>query len=457
MKRVMTIAGSDSAGGAGVQADLKIIASMGAHGMSAITALTAQNSKGIQSIYPVPLNVIEAQMDAIFSDTGADAIKTGMLWNGDVVRLVVRKLIEYGAGILIVDPIITATDGTPLLDKDGQNAVRKELLHLACLVTPNLPEAAVLTGLEVRTVEEMKEAARRIHGYGVGAVLVKGGHLDGDPVDVLFDGSGFMEFKTRRIGVHDIHGTGCVLSAAITTALARGVSLREAVEQGRELTIRSISQAVTIGKGRRFASPPASNITLGERAEVIEALQKAIVTLQNEANIGDLMPEVSSNLGYALTRAQSKEDVAAFPGRIVRLNDTITTLDTPALGVSQHIASIILSVMRHDPAVRSAMNIRFSYNILQACQKAGLLTCGFDRRQEPQEISQEEGHSLAWGIERVLSTTDKIPDVIYDEGGWGKEPMIRVLGKDPQDVVRKIIAIHRRHNDGDANRKCAEG
>ena len=449
MKRVVTIAGSDSGGGAGIQADLKTIAAMGAHGMSVITALTAQNSRGIQSVYPVPLTVIEAQMDAIFSDVGADAVKTGMLWNGEVVRLIAEKARHYGIGRLVVDPVITATDGAALLDGDGQDALRSELLPLTCLVTPNLPEAAALAGMEVRTVQEMKEAARLIRGYGVDAVLVKGGHLDGDPVDILLDGSGFTEFRAKRAGAEDVHGTGCVLSAAIATGLATGVSLKEAVQQARELTLVSIAQAVTLGTGRKFAHPPASDAA-GERPGVIEALNKAIVALHEEPIIGRLMPEVSSNLGYALPLARNEEDVAAFPGRIVRFNDTIATLDAPAFGASQHIASIILTVIKHYPSVRSVMNIRFSHPILQTCREEGLRAHGFDRAQEPQEVTREEGRSLAWGVEEVLTTAEEVPDVIYDEGGWGKEPMIRVLGRDPGEVVQKVIKIHRRHNDGNA-------
>jgi len=144
-------------------------------------------------------------------------------------------------------------------------------------------------------------------------------------------------------------------------------------------------------------------------------------------------------------------DVAAFPGRIIRMNTTIATLDTPAFGASNHIASIILTVMKHDSAFRSVMNIQFSGSVLQACQEEGLRVCGFSRRLEPQEVSEGEGRSLAWGVERVLATSDKVPDVIYDEGGWGKEPMVRVLGKNPEEVVRKVIAIHRRYKDENTN------
>jgi hydroxymethylpyrimidine kinase/phosphomethylpyrimidine kinase len=444
MKRILTIAGSDTGGGAGIQADLQTIVTLGGHGMSVITALTAQNSLGVQAVYPILLTFIEAQIDAVLSDIGADAAKTGMLCNGAMVRLVAEKIKHYGVDNLVVDPVMAATDGTPLLDEEGRDVLRRELLPLTSLVTPNLPEAATLAGMEVRTRGEMKKAAKRIHEYGAGAVLIKGGHLKGDPVDCLFDGSGFTEFRSERIALSDVHGTGCVLSAAIATELAKGTSLQEAVQRGREVTIMSIKAAATIGTGRRFAHPHAFGALEGERYRVIEALGKALAQLKGERGIGHIIPEVSSNLGYALPFAQTKGDVSAFPGRIIRVRDTITTINAPAFGASQHIASIILTIMRHDSSHRSAMNIRYSPGILQACKKGGFSILGFDRGKEPQEVTEKEGRSLAWGVEQVLAGAREVPDAIYDEGGWGKEPMIRILGRDPGEVIRKAIEIKRR-------------
>jgi hydroxymethylpyrimidine/phosphomethylpyrimidine kinase len=443
MTRVVTIAGSDTGGGAGIQADLKTIASLGAHGMTIITALTAQNSLGVQSVYPIPLPFIEAQLDAVFTDMGADAVKTGMLGNAAVVKLVAKTVAQYRVQRLVVDPVIAATDGTRLLDEEGQAALQQELFHLATLVTPNLPEAAAFAGMAVTTIKEMQEAARRIRAYGAGAVLIKGGHLEGDPVDLLLDASGFTEFPSERIATPDVHGTGCVLSAAIATELAKGAALQEAVQRGREVTIASIGAAVQIGKGQRTTHPHVLGAAQGERAKVIEALHAAIAALQGEARIGEIIPEVSSNLGYAIPFAQARRDVAAFPGRIVRLRDTIAAIDAPAFGASQHIASIILTVMQHDPSFRAAMNIRYSPAILKACEARGFSILGFDRRKEPQGVRAEEGHSLAWGVEDAVEKTGTVPDVIYDEGGWGKEPMIRILGRDPGEVVRKVIEIKR--------------
>jgi hydroxymethylpyrimidine/phosphomethylpyrimidine kinase len=298
----------------------------------------------------------------------------------------------------------------------------------------------------------MQEAAKRIRGYGPEAVLVKGGHLEGDPIDILLDGEGYTEFRSERIAVSDVHGTGCVLSAAIATALAYGAPLQEAVQQGRGMTFASIKASLTMGKGRQFAHPYAYAVEEGERYRVIEALEEAVAVLQAETRIGGVIPEVSSNLGYALPSAQDKKDVAAFGGRIVRVQDGIATINPPVFGASQHIASIILAVMEHNPSFRSAMNIRYSPAILQGCREVGLRVVGFDRGEEPQEVTEEEGRSLAWGVQKVLARAGEVPDVIYDEGGWGKEAMVRILGKDPGEVVQKVIEIKRRSNDSDATR-----
>jgi hydroxymethylpyrimidine/phosphomethylpyrimidine kinase len=420
--------------------------------MSVITALTAQNSQGVRSVYPIPLPFIEAQMDAVFSDMGADAVKTGMLWDAAVVKLVAKKMAEYRVSRLVVDPVIAASDGTVLLDKEGHAALQRKLLPLATVVTPNLSEAAALAGMEVGTVKEMQEAAKRICAYGVKAVLIKGGHLQGDPVDLLLDETGIQEFPSARIGVTDVHGTGCVLSAAIVTELAKGASLKEAVQRAREVTIAAIKGAVQIGKGQRFIRPQAEGVMEGEHAQVIESLNEAVAALRGEAGIGGIIPEVSANLGYAIPNAQNKRDVAAFPGRIIRIGDGIAIIDAPAFGASQHIASIILTVMKHDPAFRSAMNIRYSPAMLKVCKQGGFSVLGFDRAQEPPEVMEKEGHSLSWGVEAVLKKVNKIPDAIYDKGGWGKEPMIRILGKNPNEVIRKVIGINRRCHDSDAAR-----
>ncbi|MDD5475607.1 MAG: bifunctional hydroxymethylpyrimidine kinase/phosphomethylpyrimidine kinase, partial [Syntrophales bacterium] len=209
MARILTIAGSDSGGGAGIQADLKTITALGGFGMSVITALTAQNTLGVQGIHEVPMEFVEMQFDSVASDIGVDAAKTGMLAGAEVVNLVARKVVEYSITNLVVDPVMIAKGGARLIHDEAKGALMEALIPLARVVTPNIPEAEVLSGITIRNVDDMKKAATAIGRLGARSVLVKGGHMEGPALDVLYDGGKVHEFSAERIDTKNTHGTGC--------------------------------------------------------------------------------------------------------------------------------------------------------------------------------------------------------------------------------------------------------
>jgi len=438
MKRILTIAGSDSGGGAGIQADLKAITLLGGYGMSVITALTAQNTLGVQAIHEVPAPFVEKQIDSVLSDIGADAIKTGMLANAEIIEVVAKKVKQYQVKKVVVDPVMVAKSGGPLLKKDAKDALIKQLLPLSMVVTPNLMEASVLTGFKVISIEEMKKAAHRIYELGSKYVVVKGGHLRGKAIDLLYDGERYEEIEGPRIEMKNTHGTGCTFASAIATLLARGDSVSEAVRKAKIFITMAIQSGLTLGKGTGPTNPSAYVLREMERYRVVRELKKAVDLLKEE-KLGYLIPEVSSNLGYALPNAEGIEDVAAFPGRIVRYKDSVATISDPEFGASQHIANIILTVMKFDPEYCSAMNIRYSKENVTKLRGKGFLIGHFDRRFEPKRVKQREGSSLEWGLGEVLKKLRQVPDFVYDEGDVGKEPMIRVLGKNPIEVVEKIL------------------
>src|SRR5512139_1623108 len=440
MKRILTIAGSDSGGGAGIQADLKAITLLGGFGMSVITALTAQNTIGVHGIHEIPPSFVEKQMEVVLSDIGADAIKTGMLAHSEIIRVVARKIRQYGLKYVVVDPVMVAKSGDSLLRKDAREALIRELIPLAWIVTPNLPEASVLAGFKVTSVEEMRKAARRIHRLGAKHVVVKGGHLKGWAVDLLYDGKRFEEIAARRIKTKNTHGTGCTFASAIATFLARGESVYGAVHKAKTFITLAIQSGLSLGKGTGPTNPSAYVLREMERYRVVQELKRAAEVLKGE-EIGRLIPEVSSNLGYALPFAEGVEDVAAFPGRIVRFRDSATTYGDPEFGASRHVASIILTVMEFDPEYCSAMNIRHSRETVAQLRRKGFLVGRFDRRLEPKKLKKHEGSSLEWGVGEVLRKMKRVPDLIYDEGDVGKEPMIRVLGRTPLEVVEKILKV----------------
>ncbi|GAW92604.1 bifunctional hydroxymethylpyrimidine kinase/phosphomethylpyrimidine kinase [Calderihabitans maritimus] len=260
MKKVLTVAGSDSGGGAGIQADLKTFAALRVYGTSVITALTAQNTLGVHGVHPVPAEFVARQLDAVLSDMDIEAAKTGMLVNADIIEVVARKVKDYGLKQLVVDPVMVATTGGSLLAEKAEAALKKELLPLALLITPNLPEAEVLTGRKIKTEKDMRECARILHDMGVSFVLIKGGHLEEEAeeaVDILYDGANYYRFTKPKLKINATHGSGCTLSAALTALLAQGLPVEEAVARAKEFVFQSIKGAFPVGKGVLPVNPLA--------------------------------------------------------------------------------------------------------------------------------------------------------------------------------------------------------
>jgi hydroxymethylpyrimidine kinase/phosphomethylpyrimidine kinase len=440
VKRVLTIAGSDSGGGAGIQADLKTIAVLGGFGMSVVTALTAQNTLGVMGIHEVPAAFVAMQFDAVASDIGVDAAKTGMLSSAEILQVVAAKVKQYGIEKLVVDPVMVAKGGARLIREDAREAVIKELIPLACVVTPNVPEAEVLSGIAIAGLKDMQRAAVIIHKQGARHVVIKGGHLNGAAVDILYDGRRFHDFTTERIATGDTHGTGCTFSAAIATGLALGKSVHEAVDAAKKYIQEAIRHAYRIGGGHGPTNHFAPVFQEISRCRCLAELKSALQRLMDKP-CGCIIPEVQSNLGYALPDARSPEDVAAVPGRIIRVGKRVGILCEPAFGASRHIAKVILTGMRYDPEVRAAMNIRFSEDVVRLCMEQGFRVDHFNRADEPPDVKEREGSTLEWGTNDVFSKGGQAPDMIFDRGDVGKEPMIRVLGKDPGDVVNKVLKV----------------
>lgn len=251
--RVLCIGGSDCGGGAGIQADLKAVAACGCYGMSVITALTAQNTLGVQDKFPVPGKFIVAQMDSVLGDIGADAAKTGMLLTPAAVRLVAQTIQDYGIKKLVVDPVMTAKGGSTLMQEKARRLMIQKLLPLAVVVTPNIPEAEALTGLKIRSVAAMKKAAAVIKETGVKNVVIKGGHLPGNrtsgSMDILYDGKKYYEFHANWIATKNTHGTGCTFASALAAYLAKGEGIVASVRQAKQMVTQAIANSLVLGRG----------------------------------------------------------------------------------------------------------------------------------------------------------------------------------------------------------------
>jgi len=265
--RVLTVAGSDSGGGAGIQADIKVIACLGGYAMSALTALTAQDTRGVWGVHPVPAEFVAQQIGVCLSDIGADAVKTGMLCNAPIARAVAASFRAQDVKNLVVDPVMFSKSAHRLIDEEAEGVLVKEILPLAALVTPNLSEASRLAGFEINNLAAMRRAAEVIAGLGPAAVLVKGGHLVGNAVDLLYDGQTCLEFPGERFETKNTHGTGCSLSAALATGLARGLSLPEAVGMAKRFITEAIRFALPLGSGHGPTNPLAAAQALAAQVE----------------------------------------------------------------------------------------------------------------------------------------------------------------------------------------------
>jgi hydroxymethylpyrimidine/phosphomethylpyrimidine kinase len=250
MPIALTIAGSDSGGGAGIQADLKTFAALGVYGTSAITAITAQNTIGVTAVQALSADLVTAQIEAVAGDMKLDAVKTGMLANSSIVEAVAAAISALDLPSVVVDPVMIAKSGDRLFDAEALAALRSELLPRARVVTPNVPEAEVIADMRITSLDEAREAARRIHKLGPASVVVKGGHLPGDEaIDLLFDGRTFSEYRTPRIETRNTHGTGCTFASAIAAHLALGHKLPDAVGKAKEYVTGAIRHGLAIGQG----------------------------------------------------------------------------------------------------------------------------------------------------------------------------------------------------------------
>lgn len=249
MKKALTIAGSDSSGGAGIQADLKTFAANGVYGMSVITAVTAQNTQGVLAVEDISIGVVQKQLEAVFEDIGVDAVKIGMVSNSDTINTICNHLQKYSTVNIVVDPVMVSKSGYHLLQPEAIGVLIEKLLPLATIVTPNIPEAELIAGMKIKDFKDMETAAALIRKLGPKNVLLKGGHLPDQATDILFDGEQYQYFKGERIPTRHTHGTGCTLSAAIAANLAKGLKIPSAIKEAKDYLTTAIAHSLAIGKG----------------------------------------------------------------------------------------------------------------------------------------------------------------------------------------------------------------
>lgn len=448
---VLTIAGLDPSGGAGIAADLKTIAAIGLHGALVITTLTAQNTKGVYKVKSVDPEFVRAQIRSVLDDLMIKAIKIGVLYSTENIKVIGEEIKGLRVPV-VLDPVLKSTTGQKLISEDAVDYLINKLFPLTTLVTPNKNEAEKLTNIKIDSIETGEKAAKELIKYGSEAVLIKGGHMEGPySIDILYHKDEYYYFKSPRIKSDEIHGTGCSLSAAIASFLALGYSMVDAISSAKELIYEGIKNALKISHGNRIINPFSRLYRDSERFRVLSALWEAFKELKKIAMFPNLVPETRMNFVYSLPSPLSVMDVAGFPGRITTDGEEIFVFSRPWFGASKHVANIVLTANRFDPTIRSAINIRFSRELIRAAEKAGFKIGKFSRKDEPKKIKEKEGMTLSWGVERVIEQLGFVPDIIFDEGDVGKEPMIRILARNPAEIINKIKLILKNLRNMDQN------
>lgn len=439
----ITIAGSDSGGGAGIQADLKTFAALGVHGTTAITSITAQNTYSVAAVEDLKPEMIREQIKAVAEDLGIDAGKTGMLHTEEIIKTVSSEVSKYKFP-LVVDPVMIAKSGAPLLKAEAMDALENYLLPKAMVITPNRFEAEKLADMKIKNLKDAELAAKKISEMGPKAVVIKGGHLEGkNAIDLLYYKGEFKTFSAPRLDVKTTHGTGCSFSAAIAAGLAKKIDIPVAVENAKKVVTLGIKFGLKIGKGYGPVNPLAHLYRESSRYNVLMSLEKASALLEVTTEVVMLVPEVGLNVAMAIPHAESFDDVAAIEGRIVKTFKGARAAGNPKFGCSSHLARYILEIIKHDESRVAAINLKFSDEILKIIEKWGMTISFYDRKKEPEEIKKVEGATVPWGVKEVIKKVGKVPDVIYHRGDIGKEPMIVILGKHAYDLAKLIVQLAR--------------
>jgi hydroxymethylpyrimidine/phosphomethylpyrimidine kinase len=437
----LTIAGSDSGGGAGIQADLATMAAHGVFGTSAITAVTAQNTRGVESSHVLPIEEIEAQLDAVTDDFAVGAAKTGMLATTEVIETVAERAREFEFP-LVVDPVMVATSGDRLLEPEAERAY-EDLLGAATLATPNVDEAEVLTDIAVTDEERAREAGEAILETGVDAVLVKGGHIPGEQVrDVLVTEDTVRSFEHPRVGTDATHGSGCALAAAIAARLAKDEPLETAVEGATDFLARAVRYYYDVGEGHGAVNHMVPLRNEAARELTAEEVQ-AVVDRFVDADVSALVPEVGMNVAGATPSAESVAETAAVEGRITRTLSGVQPNRGVRFGASSHVARFLLSAREFFPELRFAVNCRFDADVEAALEALEWPIAEYDRGEQPDEIRATEGSTMGWGARQAFADRDEPPVAVVDRGEIGKEALVKLVAADPETLADRTLALQR--------------
>ena len=428
MRTALTVAGSDSIGGAGIQADVKAMSVVGVHAASVITAVTAQNTCGVNGILPIPEEFIKAQLEAVLKDCDIKAVKTGMLYSAEIVGTV-ADILEDHEMPLIVDPVMISGTGASLTEDGFASALKKKLLPICELVTPNKHEAEVLAKMKIKTRDDLMLACELIGKQG-SSVLMKGGHFNTPVVtDYLYLSSEFTKMEYPRLRKSG-HGSGCVLSSFITANMAKGLDIVNAVLKSRELIQESIATQYAIGKGDVVVNTMVKLKGDTDKFQVLDALDAAAAKIVDTVP-DEMVPKGGMNIAMALKDAAGPEEIAAIERRMTVHNGLLRKNGPSKFGTAEGLSYILLTVMKHDPSHRCIMSIAYGDDIMDVMEEVGMTT-----------VTAEMGKDkFSEATEKALKKSKRIPDAIVVDKGPKKERTIWLLAKDTKDMLDKLDEI----------------
>jgi len=419
---ILSIGGSDPSSGAGIQSDIKTFSKYYVYGLTAVTAITSQNTRKVTLIESVSAKSLKAQLDSIFSDFHVDAIKIGMVYNSQIIKVIHSKLRNIKVPI-VVDPIIKSTTGATLLKKSALHDYKKMMIPLADVITPNKYEAKVLSG-----TSNTNKSAKKIQSMGAKCVIITGTtSLNGKISDFILEENREYIISGNKIPITN-HGSGCNYSASIAVSLAKGIRIHSAVKIAKDYVYQSIKNSKKIGKG--------VNITHGSISNGVKELSDSIGDFKQIKNIYKVIPECQTNFVFAKKNPRTIKDVLGISGRLVKSGKEIVIAGEIVYGGSQHVGTAVIQVNKKFPKIRSGLNIKYDPKIILKAKKSKFTVLSYDRSKEPKKSKQKENSSISWGISNTLNA--KSPDIIYHKGDVGKEPMILIFGNNPDDVIRKV-------------------
>lgn len=430
---VLSIGGSDPSSGAGIQNDIKTISSLDGNCFTVVTAITSQNTRKLSSVEPISPKMIGNQIESILSDFKVDAIKIGMVYNSSIIKAINSKLRKIDVPI-VLDPVIKSTTGGILMTPSSISDYKKLLIPLGYVITPNKSEAEALSGIKIRTKKDLLTCAKEIKRFGVKNVIITGIKFSKGKVgDFILEGKKSNFISCKKLSMKN-HGSGCTFSSTLAFCISNGKNITDSSKFAQDYTTQSIKNAEKIGKG--------IPITKIRKSDPIQTnLKNSVKQFTQIKNIHLFIPEVQTNIVFSKKHPKSIKDVVGVSGRIVKDGKTVQVVGNFEYGGSRHIGNAVITISKKFPAIRSAANIKFNEKTVEKFQKNGLRILSYDRLKEPAKTKAKENSTISWGIKKAIRNVSRPPDVIYHKGDLGKESMILVFGKNPNEVIEKISKL----------------